>query len=287
MAMNRFVGLGILALSSMAASFAACNDSTTAVATGGVTGSGGIITAAGGNSGVVAAGGNSGVAKGGNLGTGGVAPAVGGAAPATGGGGAVTPGACTAATNILGGDLGASGNWIGGDGAVATDDVCGVQGAVYGYGDGSSCTVPTETQICTTGKCKISGTTKVDTTYAAWGCGIGIDLKNSGAPANTANLYAGPAKGFVITTSGDLGGLSLRVQYKTNTSDTIISPFKEFTTLGALTVLFSDVTCPTWDTAVGCKPVSGTGPYALQVQVVGATLAATYSLSIDSITPIL
>ena len=54
-----------------------------------------------------------------------------------------------------------------------------IQGAWYGYGDGTSCPASTPNP-CTTGSCCMMGTTVVDTTYAKWGCGIGMELSSSG-----------------------------------------------------------------------------------------------------------
>src|SRR5450755_4387396 len=62
-------------------------------------------------------------------------------------------------------------------------DPIGIQGAIYGYGDGSSCASPQPANICTTGSCCISGTTVVDATNAKWGCGIGMELDSSGGTA--------------------------------------------------------------------------------------------------------
>src|SRR5437764_709389 len=47
-----------------------------------------------------------------------------------------------------------------------------IQGAIYGYGDGSSCATPIPANVCSTGKCCMAGTTVVDATSAKWGCGI-------------------------------------------------------------------------------------------------------------------
>ena len=61
-----------------------------------------------------------------------------------------------------------------------TSAALGLQGVIYPYGDGMSCpyspTTPPAKDFCAGGKCCLSGTTKVDSTFAAWGCGIGVEL---------------------------------------------------------------------------------------------------------------
>ncbi len=61
----------------------------------------------------------------------------------------------------------------------------GLQGAIYPYGDGMSCpyspTAPTGHQTSARAASAAScGTTKIDSTFAAWGCGIGVELDDDG-----------------------------------------------------------------------------------------------------------
>ena len=296
MAMNRFVGLGILALSSMAASFAACNDSTTAVATGGVTGSGGVITAAGG---AAPATGGAVTAKGGAApGVGGAAPATGGAAPATGGAGPATGVAC-GADIIAGRSTDATANWIGGDPAVATDNPCGIQGAIYAYGDTTgTLTTPALKAGSTTeyaspcaaapGKCCIAGATKLwsDTSsYKEWGAGIGISLNDPGADASGApgvkKAYAGTATKFAVTLSGTFGGQACRFQLTQSATDTAAPFTQTVCAAGATTVTIAGVTCPTWATTC----TAGGKPYDLQIQIVGGDTAGAFNMCVDSVVP--
>src|SRR3954453_15905153 len=54
-----------------------------------------------------------------------------------------------------------------------------IQGAWYGYGDGTSCPASTPNP-CTSGSCCMMGATIVDANYKAWGCGLGMELSSSG-----------------------------------------------------------------------------------------------------------
>jgi hypothetical protein len=168
---------------------------------------------------------------------------------------------------------GTDNNWV-----ATAPATCGVQGALYAYSDGSTCTSPSPitASACSAGAtgCCISGTTVVDTTYAKWGCGLGMDLAASGGTSSTKGAYAGPAKGFKITISGTVAtGQKLRIMYGSAATDPSggTSPYKEVDGPGTYSVLFSDATCPAWATSSQCTPVSGTAAYSLKVQVVGGT----------------
>ena len=60
--------------------------------------------------------------------------------------------------------------------------ITGLQGAFYQYGDGLQCCVGSSCQgnPCTVNGCCWSGSTVLDTTYAAWGCGLGLELNSTG-----------------------------------------------------------------------------------------------------------
>ncbi len=278
--MKRMIELGSLALGAiLMVSFAGCDDSSSdSDNTGGGTGVG---PGQGGGT-LVAAGGGTGLATG-----------QGGAAPGQGGGTGTNVGT-PCGTNILAGELGAEGNWVGGDPASTEDNACGVQGALYAYGDGTSCTLPANNNPCSGGVCTISGATVQDTDWSAWGCGIGLSLNDSGGSPSVKSPYAGNANGFQVTIGGSFVQ-ELRVSY-TSSADTTgqVSPFVGGTNQGSTiagpgtyTVLFSDVSCPpsTWGT---CNPLTTT-PYDLQFQICGGGptgTVASYTLSITDITPV-
>jgi len=68
----------------------------------------------------------------------------------------------------------------------------------------------------------MTGTTVVDPLYAKWGCGIGMELNNTGVKS----AYAGPVTCFNITLTGSSGGNEVRIGFtqSTNTTNTV-SPF--------------------------------------------------------------
>jgi hypothetical protein len=225
--------------------------------------------------------------------------------------------ACASTTNLVALALSSSttGNWIGGDSAVTIDNPCGVQGAIFAYSDlgidkaGGSADdtiqspardpASTDSTVrlspCLGGKCCISGATSrwpvsgttTDYTASVWGGGIGITLNDRGAGTSSSKLaYSGPATGFNLQLSGTLNGQSVRVLYTQSATD-MEAPFKQIASLGQVSVPFTGVggpTCATWYTSCVAP---GMHPFDLEIQVVGGDVAGTFSLCIDSITPIL
>ena len=158
-----------------------------------------------------------------------------------------------------------------------------IQGAIYGYSDGSSCTVPSNGKVCSASGCCISGTTVVDTTFAKWGCGIGMELSSSGGTNPTKSVYAGPVKCFDITLTGSSGNNVVRISF-TQSGKPAADAVAPFTGIPPFTngwkgqVCFSDVTCPSWAVTAGtCTKTAGDGtPVDLQIQVsAGSTTATT------------
>jgi len=172
-------------------------------------------------------------------------------------------------------------------------DPIGIQGAIYGYGDGSSCASPQPANICSTGSCCISGTTVVDPTSAKWGCGIGMELDSSGGTAPVKSQYTGPVKCFNITLTGSSGGNVVRIGFTQTANSTTVAPFSEiaaFTNGWKGQVCFTDAECPSWATAAQCSKAVGTmgTPYDMQIQVsAGSTTASvgTYNVCVSSISP--
>ena len=126
-----------------------------------------------------------------------------------------------------------------------------IQGAWYGYGDGTSCPASTPNP-CTSGACRMMGTTAPpDTTYMRWGCGIGMELSSSGGTAPTKSVYTGSSKCFKITLTGSSGGNVVRIGFTQSAAPPSgsVAPFKEYPAFTAgmmATVCFADVTCPSW-----------------------------------------
>ncbi len=230
-----------------------------------------------------------------------------GARPGAGGASAV----CSSSTNLIANALAAppDWNWIGGDPASSADNPCGVQGGIYTYSDTGldatsgtaddtlstpavvpGATYPENRQSpCSGGKCCISGRTSlwpmgtggmVDYTANVWGAGLGIALNSDGV---TKFAYNGPARGFVIRTSGTLNGQVVRLLYTQSLANDV-APFVEVVALGTRAILFTDVTCPIWGT--NCL-LPSSHPFDLQLQIVGGDVAGDFTVCIDSITPIL
>ena len=197
------------------------------------------------------------------------------------------------ADNLLSGDLGGAGNWVGGDPTDLTDNPCGVQGHIYSFGDGISCALPTDDNLCSNGQCCLTGATIVDVTSYAWGCGIGLALNEGNETPPVQASYSGQARGFRIQLTGSVPA-EVRVSY-TQVPDprSALSPFvngesgaSNLSVPGTYDVMFDDVSCPTWGIASGCTPPME-NPYALEVQVAGGSVAASFSICITEITPLM
>jgi hypothetical protein len=217
----------------------------------------------------------------------------GGATTPAGGAGGGSTSAATCTTDLMTLRTGTDNNWI-----PSNPQTCGVQGAIYAYSDGTTCTSPSPISAtpCVSGAagCCISGTTVIDEKSAKWGCGIGIDLNSSGGTTATKKAYAGAAKGFKITLAGTVAtGQKIRIMYSSAETDPSggTSPYKEVTGVGTYSVLFSDATCPTWATGTKCSVVSGSAAYAIKVQIAGGSattdsVGAFKDLCITSLTPL-
>jgi hypothetical protein len=171
-----------------------------------------------------------------------------------------------------------------------------IQGAWYGYGDGTSCPATTPNP-CTTGSCCIMGATVVDTTYAKWGCGLGMELSSSGGTAPTKTVYTGSAKCFDVTLTGNSGGNPVRIGFSQSPAPAAdaVSPYKEipaFTAGWTGQICFADVTCPSWSippmsaTAKCTKTGTDGTPVDMQLQIPGGDRAGNFNVCISKITPV-
>jgi hypothetical protein len=141
------------------------------------------------------------------------------------------------------------------------------------------------------------GATIVDTTYAAWGCGLGMELSSSGGTTPTKSVYAGPVKCFNITMTGSSGGNPVRIgfsQSPTPASDAV-SPYKEipaFTNGWMGQVCFADVTCPSWSIPPMSNPAkctkTGTDgtPVDMQIQIPGGDRAGNFNVCLSKVEPV-
>jgi hypothetical protein len=216
-------------------------------------------------------------------GNGGSGPATGSGGSSSGSTGGSTGTACTANP----GQLVNSAAWN----CDASDPIA-IQGAIYGYTDGSSCASPQPADICSTGSCCISGTTVVDATNAKWGCGIGMELNDAGG-TSTKSAYAGPVQCFNITLTGSSGGNEVRIGFTQSANSTTVAPYVSiaaFTNGWMGPICFSDATCPAWATAAQCSKATAMGtPYDMQIQVSAGqttTSTGTYNVCVSSIVPV-
>lgn len=175
----------------------------------------------------------------------------------------------------------------------AKDTPIALQGAWYGYGDGSTCTPPSN--ICENGACCISGTTvEPDAMYTYWGCGIGLELNSTGGDTPIKSPYTGGAKCFDIELTGSSGKNVVRIGF-TQAADTTgkVSPFREipaFDNGWKGQVCFTDAECPDWAVKDGTcdKPVGSAGtPHDLQIQVsAGEGTASDFNVCVSKLTPV-
>jgi hypothetical protein len=173
-----------------------------------------------------------------------------------------------------------------------------VQGSWYSYGDGTgtpnSMCMPATGNPCSDAGCCMKGATVVDSMYKAWGCGIGMELASSGGTTPTKSVYAGPAKCFNVTLTGNTGGNPVRIAFSQSATPAAnaVSPYTEipaFTSMWTGKVCFADVTCPSYAVTAGtCTKTAGDGtPVDMQVQIPGGDRAGNFNVCITKVEPIL
>lgn len=133
----------------------------------------------------------------------------------------------------------------------------------------------------------------VDTTYAKWGCGLGMELNSL---AGVKSVYSGPVKCFNVALSGSSGGNEVRIGFTQSTvTASKVSPFVSvaaFTNGWTGQVCFTDAECPDWAVTQGtCSKAVGTAgtPYDLQIQVsAGSTTASVgaFNVCVTKIEPV-
>ena len=239
--------------------------------------------------------GNTGSGTAGTTGSGTAGTTGSGTAGSTGSGTAGTTGACTPGdpSNIV-----EPSGWI-----CDLSTPIMIQGSWYSYGDNAntpnSMCMPATGNPCTAANgCCMMGATVMDTTYKAWGCGLGMELSSSGGTAPTKSVYAGPVKCFNITMTGNSGGNPVRIgfsQSPTPASDAV-SPYKEipaFTNGWMGQVCFADVTCPSWSIPPMANPAkctkTGTDgtPVDMQIQIPGGDRAGNFNVCLTKVEPVL
>ena len=209
-----------------------------------------------------------------------------GGSPTGGSTGGAKPAACTPMTDTS--NLVSASAYI-----CAASTPVQIQGSFYGYTDGPSCQVLKP--LCPAGCC-MTGTTVVDTTYAKWGCGLGMELNNPGGGA-AKSVYSGPVKCFDIELSGSSGGNEVRIGFTQGTNTTNkVSPFVSvaaFANGWSGRVCFTDAECPAWAVTQGtCSKTVGTAgqPYDLQIQVSAGstpTSVGLFNMCVTKIAPVM
>jgi hypothetical protein len=136
----------------------------------------------------------------------------------------------------------------------------------------------------------MSGTTVVDTSFKKWGCGLGMELNNTGVKS----VYSGPVKCFDITLTGSSGGNEVRIGFTQGTATAgKVSPYVSvaaFANGWSGRVCFTDAECPTWAVTAGtCSKAVGTAgqPYDLQIQVCGGAVAGAFNVCVTDIAPVI
>ncbi len=168
----------------------------------------------------------------------------------------------------------------------ATSNKSCFQGSWYCFDDGevpTSCVKDTPPWNATEMSMCLDGATIVDTTYAAWGAGIGASLNDQDGDKELFDAEAAGIKGFKFTVSGDLGGAVLKFKVPRSTKDQD-SPPEYVVDVGANSVEFSDLAPPDWD-EVGddLDPAELT---ELKWQIAGGDAEAEYSFCISNLEPI-
>jgi hypothetical protein len=184
------------------------------------------------------------------------------------------------------------------DGWVAREcNERGIQGPWYCYADGiatSSCVDGTVPYRAGAGMC-ISGSTIVDTTYAAWGAGIALGLNESGDMGGTAasvksayNATMNGVTGFEVEITGTTGNLPIRIGFTGAAPQVGAAPFVEVPGPGIYQVPIDTALVPAaWDTDPNAGQYADpTTIFDMQLQIVGANIAADYDYCIARVSPI-
>jgi hypothetical protein len=161
----------------------------------------------------------------------------------------------------------------------------GFKGSWYCFDDGvqpSSCVADTAPYV--DGSMCLSGTTVVDTTFAAWGAGIGVSLADDDGKKLAYDGEAAGISGFEVTISGTLDGLTLDFQIPQTTTDSETPPEYAITAAGTKKVDITDLVVPSWGENAGESP-NLDALYELKFQIKGGEAEGSYDFCIDSVVP--
>jgi hypothetical protein len=266
-------------------------------ATGGVTPSGGAMTVGGtpNTGGQSATGGGThtggqsqvgGAASGGVTGSGEVHPT---------GGNATTGGSSAAPPPCLGNPLPMPAiGWV-----DASSNGCGALGPWYWFKDAPASGSTLETKVtspalnvtpvaATGGKACLSGHTVVDSSFAAWGAGIGLDLNNPTGTQQQPYDYASHGiGGFEVTLSGSFPqGIKVQLTQAAVALNEGV-PYVSAARPGTYRVRFSDAFVPLgWSVTNAGAGVDPARFAALQFAVNGSSLDSDFSFCVESVIPL-
>lgn len=160
------------------------------------------------------------------------------------------------------------------------------QGSWYCFDDGevpTDCVKDTPPWNATESAMCLKGSTIVDSTYAAWGAGIGASLNDQDGDKELFDAEAAGIVGFKFTISGELGDAVLKFKVPRSTKDSD-SPPEYVLKVGTNSVEFSDLAPPDWD-EVGddLDPAELT---ELKWQIAGGDVEADYNFCVSNLEPI-
>lgn len=161
------------------------------------------------------------------------------------------------------------------------------QGSWYCFDDGeveTTCVTDTPPWDATVMAMCMTGSTIVDSTYAAWGAGIGASLNDQDGDKEFFDADAAGIKGFKFTISGDLGGATLKFKVPRSTKDKD-SPPEFVLKVGTNTVEFSDLEPPDWD-EFSPSDLDISELTELKWQIAGGDVEAEYNFCVSDVEPI-
>jgi hypothetical protein len=215
------------------------------------------------------------------------APAVDPSRPASGGTGG-TPAGQGGASNDAG-DLGpdVEGPWLAAAGWVnGWDNVAGIQGSWYAYGDGES--LGKDSLVKQDGKFCISGQTFGDGDYVKhWGAGMGLNLNTASRQDTQPKPYAykGKLVGFRIKVTGTAPD-GVRINFTVRTTGNDAAPFLDAEMGASKVYLIKDAVVPTEWTVPNAGETVGDSIFAVQVQASGGNKEGPFNICVEEFTPI-
>ena len=180
------------------------------------------------------------------------------------------------------------------DGFVsAASNGCGITGTWYVASDGAGTTVASPAANVTPvlqggGRACMTGSTIVDSTFAAWGAVIGLDFNHATGDAQAYDANAAGIGGFEVTFTGNFTQQGLRVNFKkTVLGSNEAWPFVPIARPGTYRIRFADAFVPdTWSQSDHGMGVDATQVSGFEVDVVGGSVASNFDFCVESVIPL-